>query len=158
MDFNFQQYLVYILPGFLTVWIFRYFTKSKKKGDFELLGLSMVCGFILFVLLSLAWWYIAVIAQFILFLFNSSDFYENFKNKRYKKAFVVEVITIIILGVGLFLLFKYKGNYEKFPENEYAVAIISSVHGCIFGFIGAHISKTPLFRKIIDEISPKQEN
>lgn len=49
-DYNF---LVFIIPGFLTVWVFRYFTKSNKRGDFELLGLSFVWGLIILVILGL---------------------------------------------------------------------------------------------------------
>lgn len=44
-----SNFLIFIIPGFLTVWAFRYFTKSKKQGDFELLGLSFVWGLILLV-------------------------------------------------------------------------------------------------------------
>lgn len=36
--------LFFVLPGFMIVWSFRYFTHSKKTGDFELLGLSFVLG------------------------------------------------------------------------------------------------------------------
>jgi len=49
-DFNF---LIFIIPGFLTVWTFRYFTQSKKRGDFELLGLSFVWGLVILVAMEL---------------------------------------------------------------------------------------------------------
>jgi hypothetical protein len=42
-NFNF---LLFVVPGFIIVWTFRYFTHSKKTGDFELLGLSFVWGLI----------------------------------------------------------------------------------------------------------------
>jgi len=48
-DFNF---LVFIIQGFLTVWVFRYFIKSKKVGDFELLGLSFFWGLVILVIWS----------------------------------------------------------------------------------------------------------
>lgn len=39
-----QNIFLFILPGFVTVWSFRYFTNSEKKADFEYLGLSFVWG------------------------------------------------------------------------------------------------------------------
>lgn len=41
------QFLIFVIPGFVTVWTFRYFTKSEKKGDFEFLGLSFFWGLII---------------------------------------------------------------------------------------------------------------
>lgn len=35
---------ILLLPGFVMVWCFRRFTGSKKTGDFEFLGLGIVCG------------------------------------------------------------------------------------------------------------------
>lgn len=46
------HYLFFVLPGFLIVWSFRYFTKSKKEGEFELLGLSFVWGLILILIIE----------------------------------------------------------------------------------------------------------
>ena len=46
-DFHF---LIFTIPGFLVVWSFRFFTQSKREGDFEYLGLSFVWGFILLIL------------------------------------------------------------------------------------------------------------
>jgi uncharacterized protein YacL len=40
------SFLLFLIPGFVTVWSFRYFTDSKKTGDFEYLILSFVVGFI----------------------------------------------------------------------------------------------------------------
>lgn len=48
-DFNF---LIFLLPGFITVWSFRYLTRSTKKGEFELIGLSFLWGMILTALLG----------------------------------------------------------------------------------------------------------
>jgi hypothetical protein len=40
-DFN---YLIFIIPGFITVWTFRYFTRSEKKGEFETIAWSFIWG------------------------------------------------------------------------------------------------------------------
>ena len=42
--FSEQNFFIFILPGFITVWSFRYFTNSKKTGDFEFLGLAFIWG------------------------------------------------------------------------------------------------------------------
>jgi peptidoglycan/LPS O-acetylase OafA/YrhL len=47
------NFLIFIIPGFLTVWSFRYFTESKKKGDFEFLGLSFIWGLIMLIIFQL---------------------------------------------------------------------------------------------------------
>ena len=49
MDFLFDinNFLIFIIPGFITVWTFRYFTKSEKKGDFEFLLSSFFWGLML---------------------------------------------------------------------------------------------------------------
>ena len=45
--FNDQfAFWAFLIPGFVLVWSFRYFTDSKKTGDFEFLGLGIICGFI----------------------------------------------------------------------------------------------------------------
>lgn len=38
------HFLFFVIPGFVTVWSYRYATYSEKKGDFELLGLSFFWG------------------------------------------------------------------------------------------------------------------
>jgi len=45
--FSEQNFLIFILPGFITVWTFRYFTNSKKSGDLEFLILSFIWGFLI---------------------------------------------------------------------------------------------------------------
>jgi hypothetical protein len=37
-------FFFFVIPGFIMVWTFRYLSKSKKTGDFELLGLSVFWG------------------------------------------------------------------------------------------------------------------
>jgi predicted membrane protein len=43
-EFNF---LIFLIPGFVTVWSFRYFSNINRKGDFEFLGLSFIWGMII---------------------------------------------------------------------------------------------------------------
>ncbi len=38
---------VFVIPGFLTVWSFRYVINSEKKSDFEYLALSVIWGLIM---------------------------------------------------------------------------------------------------------------
>jgi len=42
-------FLLFVIPGFITVWTYRALFKIKKRGDFEYLGLSFFWGLVLFV-------------------------------------------------------------------------------------------------------------
>ncbi len=46
-DFN---YLMFIIPGFVVVWTYRFFVKPKPIGEFEYAGLSFLWGVILFLI------------------------------------------------------------------------------------------------------------
>jgi hypothetical protein len=46
------HYLYFIIPGFITVWSYRYFTYSKEKGNFVLLGLSFFWGIVIAALVA----------------------------------------------------------------------------------------------------------
>ena len=52
--FSEQNLFIFILPGFITVWSFRYFTNSKKTGDFEFLALAFIWGIFNLMLFGLA--------------------------------------------------------------------------------------------------------
>ena len=47
------HFLIFIIPGFVTVWTFRYFTNSDKNGDFELLRLSFFWGLMVMIFYQL---------------------------------------------------------------------------------------------------------
>lgn len=47
MDWTVIGYILLIIPGFLTIWTYRYFTKATKLGDFEYAAWSFVWGMIL---------------------------------------------------------------------------------------------------------------
>lgn len=46
------NYLIFVIPGFMLVWTFRFFTRSEKKGEFELAGLSFFWGLIISLFIS----------------------------------------------------------------------------------------------------------
>lgn len=46
-QFESNYVFLFIIPGFITVWSFRYFTHSKKSGDFEYLALSLFWGLVM---------------------------------------------------------------------------------------------------------------
>jgi hypothetical protein len=41
-------FLLFVIPGFITVWTYRTIFKVQKKGDFEYLGLSVFWGLVIF--------------------------------------------------------------------------------------------------------------
>ena len=46
------HFFIFVIPGAITVWAFRYFRKSKKMGDFEYLALSAFWGLMMLATLS----------------------------------------------------------------------------------------------------------
>lgn len=41
------HYLLFIIPGFVLIWSYRFFAKAKPIGEFEYAALSFIWGFIL---------------------------------------------------------------------------------------------------------------
>jgi hypothetical protein len=46
------MFWIFVIPGFLMVWIFRYFHKSKSGSEFEYIGLSIFWGMLLISLVA----------------------------------------------------------------------------------------------------------
>jgi hypothetical protein len=44
ISFDLVHILIFVIPGFIIVWSFRYFTDSKKSADFEYFALSTFWG------------------------------------------------------------------------------------------------------------------
>jgi len=44
---------IFLVPGFILLWSFRYFTNSNKRGDFEFFGLGIAGGFLILLLYGL---------------------------------------------------------------------------------------------------------
>lgn len=49
-QFDLFHFFLFVIPGFITVWSFRYFTDSKKIGDFEYFALSTFVGILMLLL------------------------------------------------------------------------------------------------------------
>lgn len=107
--------LIFTIPGFVTVWTFRYFNRSEKRSEnFEYLALSFVWG------------------------------------------------LFLLIGYELFLQITHGANYgekiKDFLKNPYSAAFILLVCGGLMGWLGSHISHNALFRKIINDLFPKQRS
>src|SRR4030042_901427 len=83
------SFLIFIIPGFITVWSFRYFTKSKKTGDFEFLGLSFFWGLATLFLTFL----------YFKFLGSQEEFQKVLENP-YAAAFALSLFGFIFGWVG----------------------------------------------------------
>ena len=57
-------FLLFVIPGFLVVWTFRYFSKAKIQGEFEYLGLSFVWGMILFFIVAVLSYFVKPFQNF----------------------------------------------------------------------------------------------
>lgn len=49
MTIDIFHLFLFVIPGFITVWSFRYFSESKKSGDFEYFALSVFWGLVMLV-------------------------------------------------------------------------------------------------------------
>jgi hypothetical protein len=83
------NFLLFVIPGFITVWSFRYFTRSKKTGDFEFLGLSFFWG--LSTLLLTIFYYK---------LFLSQEKFLKMLENPYAAAFILSLFGFIFGWVG----------------------------------------------------------
>jgi len=89
------NFLIFIIPGFVAVWTFRYFTSSNKKGDFEFLGLSFIWGLILLVITE----YLSQIAYGA----EHEQKINKLLGNPYAMALVQSVTAFIIGAAGAFL-------------------------------------------------------
>jgi len=89
---------IFIVPGFIVVWSFRYFTDSIKNSDFEYLILGVIWGL-------------------LLLTFNG--------------------------------LVSTKDQLTKLLENPYAAALVFSLMGGFFGWLGSMLSRLKGIKKII---------
>jgi membrane protease YdiL (CAAX protease family) len=54
MDIDIFHMFLFVIPGFVTVWSFRFFRKNEKKcGDFEYFALSVFWGLVMLLLYNL---------------------------------------------------------------------------------------------------------
>ncbi len=83
------HFLIFIIPGFLVIWTFRYFTDSKKQGDFELLGLSFVWGLIVLILVE--------------GLLGSQDKIQKLFENPYVAAVILSIFGVILGWLGSLL-------------------------------------------------------
>jgi len=88
-DLNF---LILIIPGFLAVWTFHYFTRSKKRGDFELLGLSFVWGLLILTVMEL-------LMRFF-YRNNYNDKIKDFLKNPYSVAIILSFLGVIFGWCG----------------------------------------------------------
>lgn len=80
------NFLIFTIPGFLTVWSFRYFSNSKKTGDFEFLGLSFIWGLIMLLVFEL--------------IVKEGYRVERLLNNPYAAALVLSLLGFILGWVG----------------------------------------------------------
>jgi hypothetical protein len=50
LTFDSFYFLLFIIPGFITVWTFRSLSKTQSKSDFEYFALSAFWGLVMFII------------------------------------------------------------------------------------------------------------
>ena len=86
-------FFLFIIPGAITVWSFRFFRKSKKTGDFEYLALSVFWGV---VMLSILMFLVPVETKRLIENPYASVLVFSFFG--FCASFVVHKITVFIKG------------------------------------------------------------
>ncbi len=81
---NFHFFL-FVIPGFITVWSFRYFIGSKEKRDFEYFALSALWGLLMFLLYS--------------FFSKQENLVKLFENP-YAAAIILSILGLIMGWLG----------------------------------------------------------
>lgn len=76
---------IFVIPGFITVWSFRYFTNSKKSSDFEYLALSIFWGLMILLLYE---------------LISTNERTKNLLENPYAAASVLSILGLIIGWFG----------------------------------------------------------
>lgn len=101
MSFDTQTFFTIILSGFITVWVFRYMTKSEKYIDtFEYLGLS-------------AFWGLMIICIFE-FLQKDQEKVSNLLNNHYASGIIFSLFFAPLLGfLGSILARPLKHVFNK---------------------------------------------
>jgi len=109
---NSWLFWILIVPGFLTVWVFRYFHKSNKIGEFEYAGLSIVWGLLLFALIGLL--------EYLGILRGLDKVHLDNQGEIFGLAIILSFLGIIFGWAGSFIAdtktFKSTIDYIK-PEN-----------------------------------------
>jgi len=76
-----QHFFIFVIPGFMTIWSFRYFTDSKKTGEFELFALSFFCGLVVLMFYE---------------LISSAENIKKLLGNNYSAAFILSISGMII--------------------------------------------------------------
>ncbi|HAQ05813.1 TPA: hypothetical protein DCP13_03410 [Candidatus Azambacteria bacterium] len=85
--------LIFTVPGFVTVWTFRYFSRSEKKSEnFEFLALSFIWGLFLLIMVEL-------IAQ-IIYGVNYNEKIKDLLKNPYSAAFILLVYGASVGWIG----------------------------------------------------------
>ena len=100
-----QTFFIFILSGFITVWSFRYFSKSSKKlGEFEYFGLSAFWGVIMLMIYGTIPWV-------------SKDQVQKLVSNQYTCGFVLSLLGYFVGYAGAWLsrtkFFRKIDHYRK---------------------------------------------
>jgi hypothetical protein len=83
-------FLLFVIPGFITVWTYQKAFRRQIKSDFEYLGLSLFCGLVLFLML--------------LFLPKNIGFFSYVFGAYFPISLVPAAVVLSIIGASFVLV------------------------------------------------------
>lgn len=92
---------LFIIPGFITVWSFRYLTNSKKSADFEYFSLSIFWG---------------IIMVFFYGLISKKETFNKLISNPYLASIVLSIFGFIISLLGKIINPSWKTFLKKFNK------------------------------------------
>ncbi len=113
------SFFIFIVPGAITVWTYRNFTKSKKAGDFEYIALS-------------AFWGVIIVA--IQQLIAPRGKFTEIINNQYAAAFAFSLFGFIFGWLGS----QITKRWVKIKIKTRKIIMIAIFVGAFFGYGSAH--------------------
>jgi hypothetical protein len=84
------HFFIFIIPGFVTVWVFRFFADSGKLGEFEYFASSCLWGVLLL-----------AIYEFLCLIASARPLIANLLQNPYSAASVLALLMMAFLGFFL---------------------------------------------------------
>jgi len=169
MEIDIFHLFLFVIPGFITVWSFRYFTNSKKNKDFEYFALSVFWGLIMLLIYELVGTkkqiealignpYSAALVLSILGLTIGLMGSKVLQLSGFKNAKNTKLLELILL-IGIFLLTWISGYVSNFGGYYILFGIFCLLIAVCFHIkrekLQAHIEGDGVGKITVNETEPK---
>ena len=87
---NMFHFFIFIIPGFITVWSYRFFSNSVKIGDFEYFAASCFWGL-----------FMVAVYELVCLIVSKRELIRNFLDNPYSSVSVLCLFLLTLLGFFL---------------------------------------------------------